>query len=176
MLKTSFIVIIILKLCIKFKCWKPVFLCGLEETKSSKFLWRKKTPAPFNHSPHQHPSITHLTSTLQSLTSPAPFNHSPLQHPSTHLGLYELTLRRQPCQYQHCTSFDSQVICKKPNMFSVRVRVFFRNTKNFVWLYEESHSYINYLSCSPEKNRAMFWMVICRELFCNVMGWETINS
>ena len=74
MLKTSFIVIIILKLCIKFKCWKPVFLCGLEETKSSKFLWRKKTPAPFNHSPHQHPSITHLSSTLQSLTSPAPFN------------------------------------------------------------------------------------------------------
>ena len=71
---------------------------------------------PFNHSTFQHPSIIPLSSTLQSLTFPAPFNHSPLQHPSTHLGLYELTLRRQPCHYQHCTSFHSQVICKKPNM------------------------------------------------------------
>ena len=35
-----------------------------------------------------------------------------------------LTLCRQLCQYQHCTSFNSQVICKK-KMFSARARVFF---------------------------------------------------
>ena len=32
---------------------------------------------------------------------------------------------RQPCQYQHCTSFHSQVIGKKPNMFSVRAQLSF---------------------------------------------------
>ena len=39
-----------------------------------------------------------------------------------------LTLCRPWCQYQHCTSFHSQVICKKTNMFSGRARVFFQKT------------------------------------------------
>ena len=36
---------------------------------------------------------------------------------------------KQPCQYKHCTSFNSQVTCKIPNMFSVRAQLFSRNTE-----------------------------------------------
>ena len=39
-----------------------------------------------------------------------------------------MPLCRQPCQYKHCTSFHSRVICKKPNMFSVCAQLFLRNT------------------------------------------------
>ena len=37
----------------------------------------------------------------------------------TFSGLYVLKLCRQRCQYQHCTSFYSQVICQNPNLLCV---------------------------------------------------------
>ena len=47
----------------------------------------------------------------------------------TYSGLEVLTLCREPCQYQHCTSFPSQVICTKKNMFPARAQLSFPNTK-----------------------------------------------